>query len=61
MHLTKVHATVQAGVARTLQVRLTPSLLRALEHQVRETGSFALTAFGAGGTARASTRARLKR
>jgi polyvinyl alcohol dehydrogenase (cytochrome) len=60
VHLSRVRTTVRAGVARTIQLRLTPSLLRALEHRVRETGSFTATAFGAGGTAHARTRGRLK-
>lgn len=60
VQLIRVHTTVRAGVARTIQLRLTPSLLRALRHRVRETGSFALTALGAGGTTRASTRGRLR-
>ncbi|HET6865408.1 MAG TPA: PQQ-binding-like beta-propeller repeat protein [Solirubrobacteraceae bacterium] len=60
VHLTRRHTTVRAGAARTLQLKLTPGLLRALEHRVRETGSFLLTAVGAGGTTHASTRARLR-
>lgn len=59
VHLTSVRTTVRASVARTVQLRLTPSLLRALRHRVHETGSFTLTAVGAGGTTRASIRARL--
>ena len=60
VHLTRVRTNVRAGVARTIQVRLTPSLLRALRHRVRETGSFSLTALSAAGTTRASTRGRLR-
>ncbi len=59
VRLTKARATVRANVARTLQLRLTASLLRALRHHVRETGSFRLVALGAGGTTHASTRGRL--
>jgi hypothetical protein len=60
VRLRRVRATVRGSVATTLDVRLTPSLLRALERHVRETGSFTLTAQGAGGTARARTRGRLR-
>jgi hypothetical protein len=60
VHLTEARTTIRAEVARTLQLRLTMSLLRALEHRVRETGSFTMTALGADGTTRASTRARLR-
>jgi outer membrane protein assembly factor BamB len=60
VRLTRVRATVRAGVARTLDLRLTPALLRALRRHVRETGSFTLTAVGAGGTTRARTHARLR-
>jgi hypothetical protein len=59
VRLTRVRATVGAGVARTLVMRLTRSLLRALEHHTRETGAFTLSAVGAGGTTRARTHARL--
>lgn len=61
IRLRAVHATVGGSVARTLQVRLTQSLLRSLERHVRETGSFTLTAQGAGGTASAGIRVRLRR
>jgi len=60
VRLTSVRAMVPAGIARTLEVRLTPSLLRALQRHVRETGSFTLTAAGAGGTTRVRTSARLR-
>jgi hypothetical protein len=58
--LARMHATVGAGAARTLQMRITPSLLGALRHRVREMGSFAVTAVGAGGAARARMHARLR-
>jgi polyvinyl alcohol dehydrogenase (cytochrome) len=60
VHLSRVRATVRAGVARTLRLRLTASLLRGLQHRVHETGSFTLTARGAGGTTRARTNGRLR-
>ncbi len=60
VHLTTVRATVRASVTKTLQLRLTPALLRALQHRVRETGSFALTGLGADGTTHARTHARLR-
>jgi hypothetical protein len=55
-----LRTTVRADVARTLQLRLTPALLRALQHHIAETGSFKLTALGAGGTTHAGTHARLR-
>ena len=58
--LARMHATVRAGVARTLQVRITPSLLGALRHRVREMGSFTVTAVGAGGATRARMHTRLR-
>ena len=60
VRLAWMHATVRAGVARTLQVRITPSLLGALRHRVREMGSFTVTAVGAGGATRARMHARLR-
>jgi hypothetical protein len=56
-HLANVHATLKAGVARTLQMRLGPSLLRALEQRTREGGAFTL---GAGGTILARAHGRLR-
>jgi polyvinyl alcohol dehydrogenase (cytochrome) len=61
VRLPRMRTTVRAGVARTLQLRLTPALLRALQHRVSETGSFTLTAASAGGTTRVRARARLMR
>jgi outer membrane protein assembly factor BamB len=60
VRLHRVRATVRGGGARTLELRLTPSLLRALQRHIRETGSFMLTAVGAGGTTQARTHARLR-
>jgi outer membrane protein assembly factor BamB len=60
VRLTGVRAAIRAGVTRTLVVRLPPALLRALRHRARETGSFTLTAVGAGGTTRARIHARLR-
>ena len=56
-HLATVRATLKAGVARTLQLRLTPTLLPALEHRVRESALFTLIA---GGTSRSRAHARLR-
>ncbi|MBV9606872.1 MAG: PQQ-binding-like beta-propeller repeat protein [Solirubrobacterales bacterium] len=60
VRLTRVSAPMKAGIARTLQLRISLSLLHALEHHIRETGSFSLTAVSTGGTTRATARARLK-
>ena len=57
IRLAKVHATLAAGATRTIQLRLTPSLLSALEHRARESGTFTLTLPGVT-TARASGRLR---
>ena len=59
-HVAKVTSTLEAGVARILQVRLGPSLLRALERRIRTWGSFSLTAIGPAGTAQATATARLR-
>jgi outer membrane protein assembly factor BamB len=60
VRLTRVRATVGAGVASTPELRLTPSLLRALLRHARETGSFTVTAVGAGGTTRVRIRVGLR-
>ena len=56
-HLAIVHATLKAGVAKTMQLRMGPLLTAALEHRIRESGAFSLTF---GGTVRARARARLR-
>jgi polyvinyl alcohol dehydrogenase (cytochrome) len=58
VHLASVGGNVKAGVARTLQLRLTPALLRGLEHRIRESGAFTLT-FGGPTPAGAHARLRL--
>lgn len=60
VRLPTARTAVPAGVARTIELRLTPSVLRALQRHVRETGSFTLSAVGAGGTTRARARGRLR-
>ena len=60
VRLTRMRTTVRTGVARTLDLRLTTSLLRALQRHIRENGSFTLTVQGAGGTARVRTHGRLR-
>jgi hypothetical protein len=52
--------TLAGGVARTLQIRLTPFLWHALERRIRETGTFTLTAVSGGGTTRTRARGRLR-
>jgi outer membrane protein assembly factor BamB len=59
-HLTRVTTTVAGGVARTLQLRFGPTLLRALERRIRTSGSFALIATNSEGTARAVAGGRLR-
>jgi outer membrane protein assembly factor BamB len=59
-HLARVAATVTAGVARTLQVRVGPTLLGALERRIRTSGSFSLTATNPDGTVRAIASGRLR-
>jgi hypothetical protein len=56
VRVASVRATLPAGVARTLQVRLTWSLLLALEHRIREWGTFTLTV----GTSRVTARGALR-
>jgi outer membrane protein assembly factor BamB len=46
--LAAVRATLKAGAARTIDLRLGPSLLRALEQHVRESGAFTLSTANAG-------------
>ncbi|HEX4280980.1 MAG TPA: PQQ-binding-like beta-propeller repeat protein [Solirubrobacteraceae bacterium] len=59
-HLVKVTSTVTGGVARTLQLRVGPTLLRALARRIRTSGSFSLTATNPDGTARAVAGGRLR-
>jgi hypothetical protein len=56
VHLAGVHVTLTAGVARTLQLRITPSLLLALERRIREMGAFTLSS----GTTRVGAQAVLR-
>jgi hypothetical protein len=56
-HLASVRATVQAGVARTLRLRLAPALLRGLERRFRASAVFTLAS---GGATPAGARARLR-
>lgn len=60
VRLTAVQATLAPGAIRTLQIRLSPSLLRALERRVRESGAFTLTTNAAGGIPRVVVRTRLR-
>jgi hypothetical protein len=53
-------ATLRAGAARTLELRLGPSLLRALEQHVRESGAFTLSTAKAGCPTRVVARSFLK-
>lgn len=55
-HLKKVRAAVGSDVSRTLELRLPDSLLRALAHATRRSGSFTLTA----GTMRVVVLAKLR-
>ena len=57
VHLAAVHATLRAGVAKTIQIRLGPLLVAALEHRIRESGAFTLTS---GGSAQARALSRLR-
>jgi hypothetical protein len=59
-HLTRVTTTVAGGVARTLELRFGPTLLRALESQIRTSGSFILVATNPAGTAQAVAAGRLR-
>jgi outer membrane protein assembly factor BamB len=59
-HLAKVHATLKAGVSRTLRMRIPAFLLLALQHVTRESVAFTLTATNANGATRARAHARLK-
>jgi outer membrane protein assembly factor BamB len=58
LRLRKVSATLEAGAARTLQVRIGPVALRALQHRIRVSASFTLTSSGSV-SARARARLRL--
>lgn len=53
-HPKATHATVQAGVARTLQLRLSDSQLKQLAHATKRSGTFTLTAPGVRVVARAA-------
>ena len=57
VHLATVRAGLEANVATTMQLRLGPSLLGAMEHGIRESGAFTLSA---GGSTRARASARLQ-
>jgi polyvinyl alcohol dehydrogenase (cytochrome) len=59
-HVAKVTSTVTGGIARTLQLRVGPTLLRALARGIRASGSFSLTASNPEGTARAVAGGRLR-
>ncbi len=50
--LATVRARLSPNVTRTLQIRLTPALLRALGRHVHESGKFTLTTATVGGTTR---------
>jgi hypothetical protein len=54
--LAAVRARLKAGAARMLEFRLGPSLLRALEQHVRESGAFTLSMANAGGPTRVVVR-----
>jgi outer membrane protein assembly factor BamB len=60
IRLAGARAALAAGVARTVQLRLTPGLLDALLHRVRESASFTLSTTNEGGTTRAEARGRLR-
>ena len=57
VHLAPVHATLRAGVPQTIQIRLGPMLVAALEHRIRESGAFTLMS---GGSAQARALSRLR-
>lgn len=58
--LTAVQASLAAGVSRMLELRLSPSLLRALEQRIREAGAFTLTTATEGSTTRVAAQHRLR-
>jgi outer membrane protein assembly factor BamB len=60
VHLSRARAALMPSVARTLQMRLGPSVLTALKHHIRASGSFTATATDAAGATRARTRTRLR-
>jgi hypothetical protein len=57
VHLASVRATVTAGIARILQLKLNLSLLSALERHSRESATFTLTTQG---TSRATAHTRMR-
>jgi len=58
--LATVRASTSPNVTRTVQIRLTPALLRALRRHVRESGKFTLTTTTVGGTTRVSAQGILR-
>ncbi|MBV8217236.1 MAG: PQQ-like beta-propeller repeat protein, partial [Solirubrobacterales bacterium] len=59
-HLATVRAALSPNAKRTLPIRLTPALLRALGRHVHESGKFTLTTTTVAGTTRVSTHGVLK-
>jgi hypothetical protein len=53
--LSTLHASLSAGVANVLVVKLPAAAILALEHRTKESATFSLTATNTNGTSRAST------
>jgi hypothetical protein len=60
VRLPTVRATLKAGVPRTLQLRLGPAVLSALERRIRASGTFTLTADSAGAATSVKAYGRLR-
>ena len=59
-HLANLTTSIKAGIPRTLQLRIGPTLLRGLERRIRTSASFSLTASNPEGTAQAVASGRLR-